>query len=88
MRYLAHDNINYIEGENLNIYDATVKIIKKCWHDKSRFKSVAEITLKTGMSERAILKLAHDNNFKKRGEIRKYDVAIDSSNTRGLQRRS
>ena len=59
-----HPNINAEENENLNIEDATVRILKKCWNNK--YYTVKEIEALTGMTERTIHNNVKYYNLKKR----------------------
>jgi hypothetical protein len=63
--------IIYNENDNLNIQDMKVGIIKKCWMDIIKFKSITKISKITGISEREIFRIAKDENFPKRLSIKK-----------------
>jgi hypothetical protein len=65
-----YPDINPVEGENLDIPTMRINILKKCWYDKSRFKSVTSIAKVTGISEREILRTASDEKFTQRRDIK------------------
>jgi hypothetical protein len=68
-----HPNIIHKKNENLNIYDAKLKIIKKCWYDVKSYPKLKHIADVTGVSERNIQLYAINNNFKKRKTIKHYE---------------
>jgi hypothetical protein len=47
-------NIEYIEGEDLNIENMKERIITKAWHDTERFKDVGDIAVGIGMGTRNV----------------------------------
>jgi len=67
-----HPNINAKDDENLNLEDAAVIILKKCWEDTRTYYTVKEIQAATGMPERTIHNYAKYYNLKNRKTI-KYD---------------
>jgi len=64
--------INPKKDENLNIENAIVKIIEKCWYDVKTYLTVEEIAAITQITPRSIHNYANQHNFKKRKTIR-YD---------------
>lgn len=65
-----YPDINPVKGENLDISFMRINILKKCWYNKSRFKSIVSIAKATGISEREILRTAKDENFTQRRDIK------------------
>jgi hypothetical protein len=47
-------NVEYIEGEDLNIENMKERIITKAWHDTERFKDVGDIAVGIGMGTRNV----------------------------------
>lgn len=47
-------NIKYVEGEDLNLKRARLRLIKFCIDQKRKFKSVENIAKLTGISPRSI----------------------------------
>jgi DNA-binding phage protein len=66
--YFPH--IKYVEGEDLNLERNTVKILRKCWKDVNRFRTISDIAKATSMSERTIHKYAKTYGLDKRSTIR------------------
>lgn len=67
-----YPHINPKEDENLNIENAVVKIIERCWYDVKTYLTVEEIAAITKITPRSIHNYAIQHNFKKRKTI-KYD---------------
>jgi hypothetical protein len=47
-------NVEYVEGEDLNIENMKERIITKAWHDTERFKDVSDIAVGVGMGTRNV----------------------------------
>lgn len=47
-------NVEYVEGEDLNIENMKERIITKAWHDTERFKDVGDIAVGVGMGTRNV----------------------------------
>lgn len=69
-----YPNINPKEDENLNIEDAILKIIKKCWYDVKTYLTVEEIAAIVKITPRSIQTYAINHNFKKRKTIKNENV--------------
>lgn len=59
-----------VEGEDLNLYSMQLRILKKCWMNRMRFKTISVIADVTGVSEREILRIAKEENFPLRRTIK------------------
>lgn len=47
-------NVEYVEGEDLNIENMKERIITKAWHDTEKFKDVTDIAVGIGMGTRNV----------------------------------
>jgi hypothetical protein len=65
-----YPNINYKSEEDLNIYRNTVRILRDCWHNPQKYRTIGGIVTVTGIDERKILNIAHDNGFENRKQLK------------------
>jgi len=49
-----YEHIKPVKGEDLNIENMTVRILKYCWFNVERFPTVVDISLVTMLGERTI----------------------------------
>ena len=49
-----HIEVEYIEGEDLNIENMKERIITKAWYDTARFNDVTDIAIGIGMGTRTL----------------------------------
>lgn len=63
-------DVQYIEGEDLNIENMKERFVTKAWYDTKRFKDVSDVAVGIGMGTRNLyfyakkLKLPHRNMLK------------------------
>jgi hypothetical protein len=61
-----YPHINYIPGENLNIMDATIKMLKTMWMDRIKYPTIRDMEKPLNMTEKTVLRLAKLNNLEPR----------------------
>ena len=59
-------NVEYVEGEDLNIENMKERIITKAWYDTERFKDVTDIAVGVGMGTRNVFFYARKLNLPNR----------------------
>jgi hypothetical protein len=47
-------DVEYVEGEDLNIENMKERIIKRAWYDTARFNDVTDIAVGIGMGTRTL----------------------------------
>ena len=47
-------DVEYVEGEDLNIENMKERIIRKAWYDTARFNDVTDIAVGIGMGTRTL----------------------------------
>lgn len=60
-----YPNVKLIEGEDLNIYNMTVRTVAKCFHDKAKYRTISHIVGATGLSYRTVTRIISDHKLKK-----------------------
>lgn len=56
-------NIKYVDGEDLNLKRAKLRLVKFCIEQKKKFKSVENIAKLTGISPRSIHQIINDQKL-------------------------
>ena len=64
-----YPHINYIPGENLNLFDAANDMLKKMWTDKVKYPTIAHMEKGLNMCERNIRRMAKLNGLTDRKYI-------------------
>jgi hypothetical protein len=63
-------DVNYVEGEDLNIENMKNRIITKAWYDTARFDDVNDIAVEIGMGTRMIFVYARKLKLPKRSGLK------------------
>jgi hypothetical protein len=63
-------DIEYVEGEDLNIENMKNRIITKAWYDTARFDDVSDIAIEIGMGTRMIFVYARKLKLPKRSGLK------------------
>lgn len=66
---VKYPHINYISGENLNLHDAFLTMLKGMWVDKIKYPSIKHMEKRLNMTERGIIRVAKLNNLGERKHI-------------------
>jgi hypothetical protein len=63
-------DVEYVEGEDLNIENMKKRIITKAWYDTARFDDVTDIAIEIGMGTRMIFFYARKLKLPKRSGLK------------------
>ena len=65
-----YPNIEY-KGEDLNLENLYAREVQKRWNNTIKYPTVTDIVLELRISERQVYRLAKENNFGSRWELKK-----------------
>ena len=59
-------DVEYVEGEDLNIENMKERIVKKAWYDTARFNEITDVAVGIGMGTRTLYFYARKLKLPKR----------------------
>jgi hypothetical protein len=63
-------NVEYVEGEDLNIENMKERIVTKAWYDTARFNDITDIAVGIGMGTRTLYFYAKKLKLPKRSGLK------------------
>lgn len=63
-------DVEYVEGEDLNIENMKQRIIKKAWYDTARFNDITDIAVGIGMGTRTLYFYVKKLNLPRRSGLK------------------
>jgi hypothetical protein len=63
-------DVEYIEGEDLNIENMKERIVTKAWYDTARFNEITDIAIGIGMGTRTLYFYARKLKLPKRSGLK------------------
>ena len=63
-------DVEYIEGEDLNIENMKERIVRKAWYDTARFNEITDVAVGIGMGTRTLYFYARKLKLPKRSGLK------------------
>jgi hypothetical protein len=63
-------DVEYVEGEDLNIENMKERIVKKAWYDTARFNEITDVAVGIGMGTRTLYFYARKLKLPKRSGLK------------------